>query len=160
MNFDNLPTSNITSGSHLTSTNTHEEQLMFINEGYAVEYSSISEPRKVISFIGPKEFALRTTSESEIITLTDVTLVGISKPNLKSLLREFEEVRQFYRVFKKKHLDKIAKNRNELKTFTSAERYISLLETYPWVKEIASPDDIQSYLNVPSGYYTKMCAVE
>jgi hypothetical protein len=156
MNFDKLPTSNVTSGTDLTST----KKIIFLSDGYAVEYSSISEPRKVISFIGPQGFVLKTTSESVIIAATNLTLVGIFKSELRSLLHEFEEARRLYRIFKNVHLDKIAKYGYEHKIYTPAERYLRLLKTSPWVKEIVSPEDIASYLNISLGDYTKMCVIE
>lgn len=158
--FNDFSNYTISRGILISTTVYPQKELIYLSKGYAIEFLEIFGQRNVISFIGPGELILQSTSYSTIEGITDTDVLTISRKNLFKMLRNFNECRQLYKIFKKKHMDKIAKYHNDLKNLTAGERYIELMETYPRVKEHAAQEDIASYLKISLADYIKMCTVE
>ncbi len=135
--------------------------LKWLHEGYAVEFIEIDGDREVISFLNTGEFVLPSRPDSHIESIGSCEILSISWEKLLMLTRECpKDVFGLHKVIRANHREKIKNYREGLKTKTIIQRYYELLENMPWVKQVADPDDIASYLQISPEQYQKLTVVE
>lgn len=135
--------------------------LKWLQEGYAVEFIEIDGEREVISFLNTREFILSSRSDSHIESIGPCEILSISWEKLLELTRECpKDVFGLHKVIRTNHREKTKNYQKGLKTKTMIQRYYELLENNPWVKQVADPDDIASYLKISPEQYQKLTVAE
>lgn len=142
-----------------TKDHNKKAPLHFLASGYAIEYIMVDGVKKVIRFIDPQQFILRFSTGHYVKVLAGSYTVNLEWDKLVEMLRQFPETAQLHKAIKERHFEQIRQHHDGLKK-TAAERYFSLLEKQPWVKQTADPTDIASYLNLSITQYTKLTLVE
>lgn len=139
---------------------TEKLPLYFLAEGHAIEYINTNDTKKVIRFINTKQFVFRFNLQHEIAFLEDSMILALEWDNLIILLRKFPDIVQgLHRKIKEIHVEQLEQHQADLKKIP-AERYFNLITHQAWVKQLADPADIASYLNLSVEQYLKLIAVE
>lgn len=144
-----------------TLFNPKHKKLIFLDEGYLMEYIDYPHRRDVVGFFQPRCVAIPMSPLNNLMVVGgEACVVSLDTKHTFSLMHKFEEARFFYRHFKQENLARTDKYFNDLKTKTSAERYLILLEEHPWILEHVDPEDIASYLKISVEEYQKILRVE
>jgi hypothetical protein len=144
-----------------TILNPKHEQLIFLNEGYLMEYIEYSHRIDVVGFFQSTCIAIPMSPSNNLMTMGgEASLLTFDTKHAFSLMHQFEEARVYYKRFKEDNFARTDKYFAELKTKTPAERYLLLLEEHPWVLEHVDPEYIASYLKISPEEYQKMIRVE
>lgn len=161
--IDFLKEGGIFPGSQLIveKTKVPKADLKWLRKGYAVEFIEIDGEREVISFLNTTEFILTSRPDSHIESIGPCEILSISWEKLLELARECpKDVFGLHKVIRAIHREKTKNYLEGLKTKTIIQRYYELLENKPWVKQVADPDDIASYLKISPEQYQKLTVVE
>lgn len=144
-----------------TLLNPKHKQLIFLNDGYLMEYIDYPHRRNVVGFFQSPCVAIPMSPVNSLMTVKpNTSMVSLDTKHVFSLMRKFEEARFFYKHFKKENFARTDKYFDDLKTKTTAERYLILLEEHPWVLEHVDKEHIASYLHISVEEYQKMIEVE
>ncbi|SMC97032.1 cyclic nucleotide-binding domain-containing protein [Pedobacter africanus] len=134
--------------------------LHFLAEGHALEFALVNGKRKVIRFIDSGQFVFRFNLGHGIEASEHSTFLKLEWDKLVQMLKKFPgEIPQLHKKLKEKHIQDLKEYRADLKK-TPAERYFHLLEKQPWVKVLATPEEIASYLNLSLAQYHNLTGVE
>lgn len=142
------------------ANNTERIPLYFLSDGYAVEYIITNGEKKIIRFINPEQFILRYSLQHGITIMADSKVLSLAWDKLVFMLRKFPDYMQdLHKGIKKMHAEQLQQYQNDLKR-TPAERYFNLIENQPWVKQLAEPTEIASYLNLSVAQYEQFLLTE
>jgi len=144
-----------------TLLNPKHEKLIYLAEGYLMEYIDYPHHRDVVGFFQPNCVAIPMSPLNSLMVVGgEANILSFDTKHMFSFMHKFEEARFFYRHFKQENFARTDKYFYDLKAKTSAERYMILLEEHPWILDRVDPEDIASYLKISVEEYQKMIRVE
>jgi CRP-like cAMP-binding protein len=131
------------------------EHIYFIDRGFAMSYS-FDDTRRVIECFWKQgqiltpggSFCAQTPTTVRVQLMRDSDLWCLSREGLNRLLANHQETHFLYHKMISRIYMKFRSRIHDIQHLSAAERFDSLLESFPDIEQIVSQENIASYLGI------------